>query len=70
MQRYEGTLGLPVRRPAGKSAGSVMATKADLDDWVLRSARHLAFAPTVQAIFHKTDRVRADFLRVDSEILL
>ncbi|HEX3822115.1 MAG TPA: hypothetical protein VHW45_17425 [Candidatus Sulfotelmatobacter sp.] len=36
-QRYERELGLPVRRPAGKSAGSVVAVKAELDGWVQAS---------------------------------
>ncbi len=34
VQRYERQLGLPVRRPAGKPSGSVVATKAELDAWV------------------------------------
>ncbi|HXJ89066.1 MAG TPA: hypothetical protein VMS18_19770 [Candidatus Binatia bacterium] len=34
VQRYELQLGLPVRRPAGKPWGSVVATKAELDAWV------------------------------------
>jgi hypothetical protein len=37
VQRYERQLGLPVRRPAGKSRGSVIATKAELDGWVQAS---------------------------------
>jgi hypothetical protein len=45
VQRYEIELGLPVRRPAGKSSGSVVATKAELDAWVsaspIREAFHL-----------------------------
>jgi len=44
-QRYERELGLPVRRPAGKPWGSVIATKAELDGWVkaspIRQAYHL-----------------------------
>jgi hypothetical protein len=36
-QRYERLLGLPVRRPAGKPSGSVVATKAELDGWVKAS---------------------------------
>jgi hypothetical protein len=36
-QRYERELRLPVRRPAGKSRGSVLATRADLDEWVSQS---------------------------------
>jgi hypothetical protein len=34
VQRYEREIGLPIRRPAGKSRGSVIATKAELDAWV------------------------------------
>jgi hypothetical protein len=34
VQRYERELTLPVRRPAGKSAASVIATKAELDGWI------------------------------------
>jgi hypothetical protein len=34
VQRYERMFGLPVRRPAGKLHGSVMATRAEIDAWV------------------------------------
>jgi hypothetical protein len=34
VQRYERDLGLPIRRPAGKPKGSVIATRAELDGWV------------------------------------
>jgi hypothetical protein len=34
VQRYEEELRLPVRRPAGKPRGSVVATAAELDAWV------------------------------------
>jgi hypothetical protein len=37
VQRYEDLLGLPVRRPAGKPSGAVIATRAELDGWVLAS---------------------------------
>jgi hypothetical protein len=43
VQRYERELGLPVRRPAGKSTGSVIATKAELDGWVMASPIQKAF---------------------------
>lgn len=33
-QRYEEKYGLPVRRPAGKSRSSVMATRTEIDAWV------------------------------------
>ena len=43
VQRYERQFGLPVRRPAGKAWGSVIATKAELDGWVTASPIREAF---------------------------
>jgi hypothetical protein len=43
VQRYERTLALPVRRPSGRSGGSVMATPAELDDWVNGSALQVVY---------------------------
>lgn len=43
IQRYERELGLPVRRPAGKVRGSVVAVKAELDGWVKASPIRDAF---------------------------
>jgi len=43
VQRYERLIGLPVRRPAGKPRGSVVATKAELDGWVSASPIREAF---------------------------
>jgi hypothetical protein len=40
VQRYERELGLPVRRPSGRTKGSVLATKPELDVWI-----HAAFHP-------------------------
>lgn len=37
VQRYELELGLPVRRPAGKVRGSVLATRSELDAWIAAS---------------------------------
>ena len=37
VQRYECDLGVPVRRPAGRLRGSVVATKTELDAWVSAS---------------------------------
>jgi len=45
-QRYERELGLPIRRPAGKSQGSVLATKAELDGWITASPIRGAFRLT------------------------
>ena len=43
VQRYEIELGLPVRRPAGKPRGSVVATRSELDAWVTASPIREAF---------------------------
>ncbi len=40
VQRYEWQMGLPVRRPAGKPHGSVVATKPEVDAWVSASPLH------------------------------
>jgi len=37
VQRYESELKLPVHRPSGKPRGSVLATKTELDQWILAS---------------------------------
>ena len=37
VQRYEREFGLPVRRPAGRPWGSVVATREELDAWVYAS---------------------------------
>lgn len=48
VQRYERQMGLPIRRPAGKLRGAVLATKSELDAWVaaspIRESFHLAGA--------------------------
>lgn len=46
VQRYEWQMGLPVRRPAGKPRGSVVATKLELDAWVNASPIRKAFCLT------------------------
>jgi hypothetical protein len=48
VQRYERELGLPVRRPAGKSTGSVVATRVELDAWVAASPIREAFQLTTR----------------------
>ena len=37
VQRYERLLGLPIRRPAAKPKGSVLATKRELEAWIAAS---------------------------------
>ncbi len=38
VQRWEVNLGLPVRRPAGKTRSAVIAMRSELDQWVKSSA--------------------------------
>ena len=44
--RYERALGLPVRRPAGNTTGSVVGAKLELDVWVAASPIREAFRLT------------------------
>ncbi len=49
VQRYERNLGLPVRRPHGKSRSAVIAPTAELDEWlrnIPQSARDCTSAET------------------------
>lgn len=43
VQRYERQMGLPIRRPAGKMRGAVLATKSELDAWVAASPIRKSF---------------------------
>jgi hypothetical protein len=69
VQRYERELGLPIHRPARKTRGAVIATKAELDDWVLAGPVRADLIPRYR-LAERTNRVGAQFLRVDSEIAL
>lgn len=51
VQRYERELRLPIRRPAGRHFGSVIATCSDLDEWVSASPKSF-------------DKMRLDFQRL------
>jgi len=46
VQRYERQLGLPIRRPAGKLRGAVLATKLELDAWIAASPVRQSFQLT------------------------
>jgi hypothetical protein len=70
LQRYERELHLPIHRPAGKSAGAVFALQAELDDWATAAPIQRNLEPKVQSTFNETNRVGADFLRIDSKIAL
>ena len=65
VQRYEREIGLPIHRPSGKSAGSVIATKTELEHWVKAGPVGVKHWPT-----QRTNAIGAEFLQVDSEIAL
>jgi hypothetical protein len=50
VQRYECELGLPIRRPAGRSTGSVIATKAEIDGWISASPFRETFSLPPRAV--------------------
>jgi hypothetical protein len=67
VQRYERDLRLPIHRPAGESAGSVIATKAELDSWVAASPVRRD-STTKGWPAERTNKLGAEFLQIDSEI--
>jgi hypothetical protein len=54
VQRYERQMGLPVRRPAGKPRGSVVALIAELDGWITASPIRDAFRLRSTAAEHSS----------------
>jgi len=70
VQRYERDLGLPVHRLAGKPAGYVIATKSELDEWVTSPRMHIGLSAKRRALESRTNKLRAHFLLIDSEIAL
>jgi len=82
VQRYERQLGLPVRRPAGKPWGSVVATRAELDGWVKASPirevcrlsstsipnEYTASADNIKRGLEKMMRLRDEMLALRSEV--
>ncbi len=45
VQRWERTLGLPVTRPDGDSAHTIVARRGDLEAWLAKSWSAAAIAP-------------------------
>lgn len=67
VQRYERQMGLPIRRPAGKMRGSVLATKSELDAWVAASPIRESFQlvnSTLETSSVKTLRNSVEEMRV------
>src|SRR5579863_4012048 len=54
VQRYERELKLPIRRPAGKTKGAVLAFKAEIDSWVKTSPVREGLWRSVHAIENGT----------------
>ena len=69
VQRYERELGLPIHRLGGKSAGPVIATKAELDRWVKGNPVQPDSTPKSWPT-ERTNRTGAEFLQIDSEVAL
>lgn len=55
VQRYEQDMGLPVRRPVGKTRGSVVAVRAEIDGWVKASPIREVFQLRQQSDVYSTD---------------
>jgi hypothetical protein len=81
VQRYE-EFGLPVRRPAGKRRGSVLATKTELDSWItarpIRQGFHSAGSSTgasptwtdFKAGIAEMKRLRTEMMRLRTEAVM
>lgn len=58
VQRYEREFGLPVRRPAGRDRGSVVATKTEMDAWVAASPIREAYELVPRAVEAESAAIR------------
>jgi hypothetical protein len=57
VQRYEGDLKLPIRRPAGKGRTAVFAFSDELDDWLQRSeVKSRPYIRTILLVIDPPDR--------------
>lgn len=68
VQRYERELGLPIRRFAGKSKGSVLAMKADIDGWLPGCPLGVQPLSNGTPAIRRANQLRANFLQIDSQI--
>jgi hypothetical protein len=69
-QRYERDLKLPIRRPAGKSKGAVVALKAEIDSWLINIPPLEAFGrpvPENRALLRGFTREMMQMRRVRQE---
>src|SRR5262252_3487887 len=71
VQRYEREMGLPIHRPAGmRPRGAAVAIRAELDSWVTTGNSRGDSMPRRRALNRQTNRLGANFLKIDSEIAL
>jgi hypothetical protein len=68
VQRYERELGLPIHRPSGKSSAAVVAIQPELDKWLSAGPSRRNSIPRRRVLNAKTNKLRANFLQIDSEI--
>jgi hypothetical protein len=68
VQRYEREMGLPIHRPGGRS--SPVAMKTELDEWLTAPRSRIDSVAERRASKSRTNKLIADFLRIDSDIAL
>ena len=68
VQRYERELGLPIRRPAGKSRSSAIAIKAELDCWL--KGNPVQSDERITRLRAQSNTLGAQFLQIDAELAL
>lgn len=69
VQRYERELHLPIHRPGGQR-GTVIAFKSELEEWITSNSIANGLVQRRRALDKNTNKVGADFLRIDSEVAL
>lgn len=68
VQRYERELGLPIRRPGGKTTGSVLAVKAELDAWVASRRSVASICVSLKSRMTEMDEIANHAKELISEI--
>jgi|SRR5215467_13078033 len=68
VQRYEREMGLPIHRPSGTSGGAVIGIQSELSSWVSSGRKRGDSMPRRRALNGRTNKLRADFLTIDSEV--
>ena len=63
-QRYERNFALPVRRPSGRSEGAVMATPAEIDAWLMASAKRQMLSPVAPQLESESEELTQNLARM------